>query len=527
MLLPHITIEEWKWLWIRIFILLLITSVPYLAGWITEDADHVFSGIIIDRTDYSVYLSAMHDGGQGELTYRLKFTTEPQTEGIYLRLFYHFAGFVGKLITLTPQTAFQAARMLFGGLVLVSIYLLCSASFPDPTKRQFSFLLISMGAGLGWVRIFMLKPENQLPVDFWMPEPFPLFSIFTFPHFSAVTACIAIMIVLFAGFSKKPSAVPLTLLIACGLFAQQVNPISPLIIGVSLFGISLCNWVNTRHIIWWEFFALGLTALFFLPQVIYQQFILHNNLLWSGFSSQNITLSPAPLEYFWGFGLFLILALPSIYSAIKDRQNNILFASAFWVLIAFIAAYFPVVFQRRFLHGVILPLGLLASHTVFIFIAPWIKCHAPVMLKQIERHTLLVFLSLFSLSTIILFLQLTLFTVRQADSIYDPISVVSAVDWLKTHADPDDAVLCSERTSQTVAERTGLTVYLGHWVETYDYSRKVAFVSSFYNGQLPTDWLKTARVQWVIAGPFEGVEHLSGLEPVYKADGVTIYSLKR
>jgi hypothetical protein len=204
-----------------------------------------------------------------------------------------------------------------------------------------------------------------------------------------------------------------------------------------------------------------------------------------------------------------------------------MYANALWVIAVFIAAYSPVTFQRRFLHGVILPLGLLASYTLFIFIEPWTKHHAPVMFAQIESRGRLVILFLCSLSTIILFLQLTLFTVRRPDSIYGPKPVVDAVDWLKTHANRNDAVLCSERTSQIIAERTGLTVYLGHWVETYDYSHKVDAVANFYNGYSPPEWLKTARVQWVIAGPFEGGNPLYGLEPVYKVDGIIIYHLEK
>lgn len=527
MILPHITRKEWKWLWVSTFLLLVFTSVPYLAGWIAQSEDEIFSGAVIDRTDYSVYLSAIHAGSQGELSYRLKFTTEPQADGVYLRLFYHFAGFVGKMINLTPQMTFQFARILFGWLALIAVYLLCAACFSKPDQRQFAFMLIGFGAGLGWLKIFMLKPGDQLPVDFWMPEPFTMFSVFTFPHFTAVTACIALMIVLFVGITKRYSVTSLICMIALGLFAQQVNPISPFIIGISLLGISLCNWINARRIIWRELLVIGLVALFFLPQAVYQTFILRNDPLWAGFSSQNITPSPSPAEYFWGFGFFLILALPSIYWIIKTKQNNIIYASALWVIAGFIAAYFPVAFQRRFLHGVILPLGLLASYTIFNFIIPWIKGRAPVFFTRMERYTLPALIFLFSLSTIILFLQLTLFTVRHPDSIYDPKSMVNAVDWLNAHAGRNEAVLCSERTSQIIAERTGLTVYLGHWVETYDYPRKVETTTNFYHGHLPMQWLETARVQWVIAGPFEDGDPLSGLQPVYMMDGITIYKLEK
>lgn len=505
---------------------MLISSAPYLAGWIKQDSDHVFSGAVIDRTDYSVYLSAIHDGAQGKLTYRLKFTTELQTEGVYLRLFYHFIGFAGGLVNLAPQTAFHAARIFFGIVALIAIYLLCAASFISSHQRQFAFMLISLGAGLGWLKVFLLKPGTQLPVDFWMPEPFTLYSIFAFPHFSAVTICLALIVVLFSGFTKKNSIVALGCIIALGLFAQQVNPISPFIIEIAIAGICLCNWINAHRIIWPELFAVCLITVGFVPQFIYQQFVLKNYPLWAGFSAQNITPSPSLSEYFWGFGFFAVLALPAIFYAIKTRQNSIVYASALWVMAVFIAAYFPVAFQRRFLHGVALPFGLLISYLVFNVEAFPLKDYIPAISMKFKRIGSLAVISLFSVSTITLFLQLTLFTIRQPDSIYDSRAVIQAVDWLGSHAKPTDAILCFERTSQVIAERTGLTVYLGHWVETHDYRRKTEMVTSFYKGNLSKDWLRTARVQWVVAGPFEGINHLLGLKPVYTLDGVTIYSLK-
>jgi hypothetical protein len=527
MTLPHITKGEWKRLWISILILMLFSSAPYLAGWIKQDADHIFSGAVIDRTDYSVYLSAIHDGAQGKLTYRLKFTTEPQTEGVYLRLFYHFVGFAGRLVNLAPQTAFHAARIFFGILALIAVYLLCAASFLSAPQRQFAFMLISLGSGLGWLKVFLLKPGAQLPVDFWMPEPFTLYSIFAFPHFSTVTMCIALIIVLFSGFTKKNSILALGCMIVLGLFAQQVNPISPFIIEIAIAGICLCNWVNAKRIIWSEFFAVCLITVGFVPQFIYQQFVLRNYPLWAGYSAQNITPSPSLSEYFWGFGFFAVLAVPAVFYALKTKRNNIVYASALWVIAVFIAAYFPVAFQRRFLHAVMLPFGLLISYLVFNVEAFPFKDRIPAMLLPLKRNGSLALISLFSVSTLILFLQLTLFAIRQPDSTYDPRAVILAANWLGRHAQPEDAVLCVERTSQVIAERTGLTVYLGHWVETYDYGHKTEMVKSFYEGNLSKDWLRTARVQWVVAGPFEGTNRLSGLEPVYTLEGVTIYSLEK
>ena len=467
----------------------------------------------------------MHDGAHGNLIYRFKFTTEPH-EAAYLRLFYHLIGFVGGVFHIAPQITFHIFRLIFGAFALITIYLLNSSVFASVSERQFAFGVISTGAGLGWFKILLGNLGTQLPVDFWLPEAYTLFSIFSFPHFSAVTACIVLSIILFIGYTKTQTPGTLVLIIALGLFVQQVNPLAPFIIGISLFGISLSGSITARRILWREVTALGLLAISFVPQFLYQQSVLERDPIWAGYAAQNLTLSPPISEYLWGFGLFIFFALLGTFSAFQI-PSRILHTSSFWIATVFVAAYTPVVFQRRFLHGVTIPLGLLVTQGVFGFIVPWMKTHTHSVFRRVQHYVPLALFSLLSLSTLILFSQLTLFPARLPDSIFDSAPTVQAVDWLKKHAYSNDAVLCHERTAQVVAERSGLIVYLGHWIETYNFQRKRDELSQFYTDKLSDEWITESGVRWVIVDLNKEIFIPSDLlELAYDEDNIRIYRVR-
>jgi len=525
MIFPHISSREKRWLMGVVVLLLFISSLPYLSALQAQTPEQIFSGAVFNRPDHSVYISAMHDGAHGNLIYRFKFTAEPH-EAAYLRLFYHLIGFVGGLFHIAPQLTFHIFRLIFGAFALITIYLLSSSVFASVRERQFAFGVISTGAGLGWLKILLGNLDSQLPVDFWIPEAYTLFSIFVFPHFAAVTACIILAITLFIGYTKTQSLGTLTLIIILGLFVQEVNPLAPFIIGISLFGISLSGSITARRILWREAIALGLIAISFIPQFLYQQSVLQRDPIWAGYAAQNLVLSPPISEYLWGFGLLIFFALFGTFSALQT-PSRILHASSLWIITVFIAAYMPVVFQRRFLHGVTIPLGLLTTQGVFGFIIPLMEKRTSFAFEWIQRYVPFTLFSLLSLSTIILIAQLTLFAARRPDSIFDPVSTVQAVDWLETHANNDDVVLCNERTAQIVAERSGLIVYFGHWIETNDFQRKEDELTQFYTNELPNEWITESGVRWVIVDPTEETFIPSDLlELVYDEDNIRFYQVK-
>ncbi len=93
-------------------------------------------------------------------------------------------------------------------------------------------------------------------------------------------------------------------------------------------------------------------------------------------------------------------------------------------------------------------------------------------------------------------------------NLFDPASLVDAVDWLGEHAGTGDAVMASERSGLLIPPRTGLQTYIGHPIETLDYAEKALMAEAFYaEGGMTIEerrqLLASCGCDWVMLGPYE------------------------
>jgi hypothetical protein len=114
-------------------------------------------------------------------------------------------------------------------------------------------------------------------------------------------------------------------------------------------------------------------------------------------------------------------------------------------------------------------------------------------------------------------------------TLYYPASLDLAVDWFREHAQYNDFVLASEQTSQVLAQKAGLRVYLGHEMETLSYKDKSRQVQTFFRGESPEIAVKP--VAWVVYGPLErqlgpGFKIPDNTQLVYNSPDLQIYQVK-
>jgi hypothetical protein len=107
----------------------------------------------------------------------------------------------------------------------------------------------------------------------------------------------------------------------------------------------------------------------------------------------------------------------------------------------------------------------------------------------------------------------------------------NALVWLNENAKPDDFVLADIKTSQLVAQRTSLRVYVGHQMETIHFEDKKLSMIAYFQGNSPNGWLTQTRAQWVIYGQYEkkissSFAPSSELEIAYKNETITIYKVR-
>jgi len=532
--------SEWRWVLLTAWLILLFSSLPYLAGYAATTAEQVFNGAVIDRQDYAVHLATMHLGERGEWAYRMRFTAEPQ-QGAYVKLGYLFLGHVARWLDTSLSVTYHLARLVFSTLACIAIYALAAQAFPEVFWRRTAFLLAIFGSGLGWLQLVTgwLPQADISPIDFWLIDGFIFLGILALPHFSAVTALLACMVVCGIAYLRQPAWMKWALASLAAIMIQALQPYAPLLADVALIGAFASAWAQAGRVRARDVLFLGALGLVQLPLLVYNTLALNANPLWRNFVAQNVTLSPPPVYYFWGYALLWPLALLGVVSWcwrwLRNSQRvktspalPVQAAALTWIAAALLLAYSPFNLQRRFMHAFSLPLALLAVAGLRDVLAPWLDRKAPAWLARRKSMVVVFIVTLASISSLVLCLGNMLYTTSRPQTLFDPGELVRSVDWLDAHAGSDDLVISSEKSGQLVAARTGLPVYLGHPIETLDYPQKTGRVAALVGGSDPGEWLAESGVKWVIFGPYEralgkGIHSQAPVEEAYRDRGVIVY----
>lgn len=516
--------KEYRWVLIISILVLAFGSLPLIAGYTAQTPDQRFIGTFFDRQDYAVHMAMMHYGEQGGWGYQLRFTNEPHTIA-YVRNFYVVLGHLGRWIHLPAAVLFQTARLFFGLLACLSIYRLLTRVFLSIDQRRLAFVLAILGSGVGWFQVlFGLIPTKISPIDLWLIDAYPLFSINLFPHFSAVIAALVIAITAFLDHTRQPRWQNITIIAACALFVQIVNPIAFILADFAMAGVFAFSCWQKRRLDLRLALTLGLVAVIQIPLLLYSLVLFTRNPAWALFNSQNATLSPPPIYYLLGFGLFWPFAISGAIKAFRKQDTGLGWA-AVWTICAFGLAYLPVNIQRRFLLAITLPLAVLATPTLLDF-SHWLS----IRLRLSKYTGAVLITALASISTLLLVGNYSINMTRRPSTQFEPTALFQAVDWLAKNGTPDDVVLAAEPTSQLVAIRTPLRLYSGHEMETLHYDEKSQAVERFYRGEQPAGWLEAQGITWVIFGPHETEWRQtplesSGMEIAYQNNLAIIYRI--
>ncbi len=521
--------KDFFWFSIIAFAILAFSSLPYWVARSAETDELLFRGIYFDEMDYSVHISMMQAGRMGDWGYQMRFTSEEHRSG-FLRMFYIILGHISKWINMDVETTFHFARWVFGFFALYAIYQLCRKILPNPNQAWAAFLLAVLGAGAGWFQLILGTPLQPIsPIDFWLIDAYIFFSISLFPSFSFSLAMMAWALNLFLSYLEEGKWQTVLWICLLAVLSQTTNPIAFAGVDTSFAGAIILLWWKNGKVESRNLLALFVIAIAQIPLLIYNFLILKYDPFWSQFTFQNQTLSPPPLFYFWGFFPYWLFALYGIILAFH-KANSYMAASATWVVSGFALAYLPVFIQRRFIFGITIPLAILAIYGLSHFLN-FISVKLTGIAKR-EGLAYFAYILLSSISAIYLFLGMSLFMQALPTKAFYPRDLENAMVWLDKKATPNDFVLANISSSQLVAQRTKLKVFVGHEVETIDFESKKIDMEYFYMEKLPDEWLKNTPIQWVIYGPYEkeissSFAASSKLKMVYQNDSVIIYKVER
>lgn len=515
-------------------VLATMMILPYLLGHWLAPNDWTYTGLLVNVED-GTYLSAIEQGRLGSWTYRNFFTTEAH-EPIFIEGFYLALGHLARLLGVTAVTIWHVGLWLVDLTLFILIYPFIAQFITEPAQRWTAYALAVLGSGFDWWQ-FPLAWERAntleaVPFDIYVPEAHIFYSALSFPHF--IAGIILIMLVFW--WTMLVLAWPLnrrlrwTLVVAAGLANTLLGVVYPFLIfllaGVLGLHFLYLIW-RARAMLWPELLRLAVIFLIPMPLFLYYFWAITTIDVFKLWNDQAVTLAPHPLHLILAYLPYLILAAFSLKNWTKwpaERQTAVALLWS-WLAAVAVLLYLPLNPQRRFVEGLQLPLVILAAVGFYEVVWPWLaQTQLLRSLVQRPRYSLVGLrrLTVILLTLLISSLNLYIYTgtavtlgVIQNYPLFRPQSELSAMDWLRANAAPDEVVLSSYWSGSYIPYRSQKTVFVGHLFETIDFADKRAQAERFFAGDTADSQriqlLEEYRVAYVFYGRSE--RELGDLNP--------------
>ncbi|MBX3066436.1 MAG: hypothetical protein KF726_25880 [Anaerolineae bacterium] len=508
-------------------LLILLTITPYVLAIASAPTGATFSGVLANPVDFNSHLAKMQQGLRGEWLYSLLFTTEPH-QPAFLQTFYVALGHVARITGLSLEVTFHLARLIGIALMVWGLWSLLRV-YLEESPARWSLLLAIFGGGIGYLLYFVAPQLTAAvsPIELWLQDGYIFLAVFSFPHFAAALA------LLFWCFVFLNRQQWIGVLITSALLGFIQPFLLPFVdIQILLF----IAWNVWRRKVSWKagLLPLILLGVIHLPILGYQYVILYTWEVWKEFTAQNITLSPTPLFYIFGYAPLLLPALGGLWIALRRRGEMLdrwLLPMA-WLILTAILLYAPLATQRRYSFGVQAPLAALAVMWFTEAGIPYLRRHW----RKRWKLSILVYGAVAVLSTLILYYSVLLKVRDTRDpETYISDDVSAALAWVRSNTEVTDSLLSGFRTGGQIAARTGRRVVLGHWIETINYDQVRAEVSRFFQPETEDQWryqfLSEQGIHYVWYGEEERKlgtwqpSQLRYLVPVFEDETVTIYRM--
>lgn len=526
----HIAAAEWRWVVMVGSGLVLLAFAPLLWVALIGTGNWQFMGALHNYQDGATYLSKIVIGMQGGWMVTFQHTPEAHA-GAFIQVLYPLLGHIARATSIPPVVMFHVSRVFASLLMYVALYQLGATIWTRARARRLFFIIASVGAGFGW----LFAPLTQLSIfpDFpLLPEAFPFYSTLMNVHFPLTIACLALLAGLFItvfrpGAEADPGLqlgwLPVAILsFLVGLLYPQA--MVPFVGAVVLFAASL-YWRERRLPLVIVRWIVGL-VLPLIPLLLYYMSVVVYNPAMAEWNAQNVTEAPPFWAFLVGFGLPLLIGLPSIYRSIRRFERDGDRLVLLWITCMLLAIYLPTNVQRRFAVGFMIPVAYFATRAL-----------EDVWLPRIHRRwrALLFagFVPLIAFSQLMmLFLPITPIlqgTPDRVTGVFLQRDYRDVYDWLEGRASDSTVVLASPVVSAWVPGWSGARVVYGHPYETLDAAAKLQAVNGWYAGtEACTSLLEQYNVRYVLYGPEEAklgdAPCLSELTEVARSGSVAVYA---
>lgn len=534
-------------LWVAVA-LCLITAIPFIYGQLNTPADSVYAPNF-HRTsgDTYVYMSMIEEARQGALTFHNLFTSEAHPP-LLLNPLWWILGFLARFFTLDTGWWMQIARAALIFVSVPAIYLTIAIFIKKYTARLLSLILGVTVSGLGYFYYRLADPSiipniftinfYSTPTDVWLSEAHPLLMFLASPHFQLSLICLlSAFIFFYLGMTGGPKRY----LVYSGLFSLALAIFHPyetvFILFITLpFTFILVFWPRTG----WKNSAgllakFALTVLVATPGLLYQVYIFYGQPVFKSWAWQSMTISPNYQFYLWGFGIFVPLAV--VGAVVMFRRFNKAYAFLLtWLIVTIPLLYSPFPFNRRFIEGIFVPLGIISAMAIT-------AASEKISLRSPGKRRLF-----WLVTAIVLFIAIAptnfynwwafLEVQRQYQMVpfYLPRDERASMEWLKNNTAPGTVILSGHIAGFLIPAFTARPVYLGHDLQTAYFAEKKPRVEWFFQDDTADsdheDFLWLNNIAYVYCGPNErraggfNPDTKDYLEKVYEEGKVAIYRVK-
>lgn len=533
---------EWRWAAAVALAVMVLSALPYAAGYLAQTPDLRFVGAVFNLQDYHSYLARMWQGYRGAWRFQILLTPEAH-EGVFLQPFHIALGHLARLLGLGMPLTYQLARLVLGFFMLLTVYRFIAAFVSPLRTRRVAFLLTATSSGLGWLveALHPTPPGGISPIDFWLIDANTFFSLFITTHFSAAILLLLCLFLLLlrtaeepgAAFPWKESAWAVLLSWTLGLIHPYILLVADLIPALYLgWQVIAMRRLPKRLLI--VLVAMGVAQ---APLLGYDFFVFSTSPIFGAWAAQNITASPPPLYYLLGYGLVALLAAWGVRPALRASPRT--WFLLLWMAAVFVLAYLPWGLQRRFVEGVHIALCILAAYGLvdglMPALSPLLERLGCALRADSQRLRWLIQASLLVLAAVSNLYLLSTYTLAAATRhplLFHTANEVAAVEWLAAHSAWDDTVLAAFHSGNWIAGSIGHRVVLGHGSETVDFAAKQAQVSAFFSGDASEAERRALLEEWGVRYVYVGPEErslgaanppLPGLRLLFQRDDVAIY----
>jgi len=558
---------EWLWALAWSAAAMALTSIPYLLGAALSSQASVFGGFVLGVEDGYSYLAKMRQGAQGAWLFHIVYTSEPH-DGALFFLFHILLGKLAQLaaglghwpLTETMVVLYHIARVVFGAILLLTVYRLAAMFTASRAIRRLTFLIVAFSGGLGWLLLLLGQPDwwGSAPIDLILPEGYTFLVLYAFPHIAlARTLLLAGFIALWTDVSYRGTGDAERTYKNCTFCACVVKLIRGwLLAGLCWLAMGLIvpfyvvvAWAVTS-VVW---FALALrrraidrdetrrsvtACLVSAPILVYSVIVFATNPVMRVWSEQNLVLSPHPLHYVMGYAPVAVLAILGAVCVLRQHDEMRLRLVA-WAVVVPPLLYLPFNLQRRLIEGWQIPLAILAAFGLMRFVLPawrrtrlvrWLVRFPRYSARGMSRWVIALILLAMVPTNILLLGSGSLAVLARLGPIFRSGGQVRALDWLAARVTYDDVVLSSYSTGNYLPARAGARAFIGLGTETVHIEEKRALVNRFFDASASDEWraqfLRQWRITYIFVGPDESFSaDASFLRPVYQSDGHTIYKV--